>query len=78
MNKEGWEKDTDARRGRRCIDYRGRWIINSFPVPIIAIRTIHRPAVVMATASLLLVTAVVMSPAVISAESRHHVYTADH
>jgi hypothetical protein len=76
MNKERWEKDTDARRGRRCPDDRRRWIINSFTMAIVAIRSIHRPAVVITTASVLLVTAVVLF--VIFAVGRHHVYNADH
>ena len=75
MNNDWWEKDTDARRGRRCPDNRRRWIVNSFPVPIIAIRPIHT-AVVIITASVLLVTAVVLF--VIFAVGRHHVYNADH
>lgn len=69
MNKEGREKDTDARRWRRCIDDPRRGIINSFPVAI-AIRPINT-----------LVTAVVVfSPTfmVIFANGRRHVYTADH
>jgi hypothetical protein len=76
MNKDGWEKDTDARRWRRCIDDRRGGIINSFPVAIVAIRPIHRPVVAISTPSLLLVTAVVRF--VIFTEGRHHVYTADH
>jgi hypothetical protein len=75
MNKDGRGKDSYARRGRRCPDDRRRWIINSFPVPIIAIRPIHT-AVVIITASVLLVTAVVLF--VIFAVGRHHVYNADH
>ena len=75
MNKDGRGKDSYARRGRRYPDNRRRWIINSFPVPIIAIRPIHT-AVVIITASLLLVTAVVLF--VIFAVGRHHVDNADH
>jgi hypothetical protein len=75
MNKDGRGKDSYARRGRRYPDNRRRWIINSFPVPIIAIRPIHT-AVVIITASVLLVTAVVLF--VIFAVGRHHVYNADH
>jgi hypothetical protein len=77
MNKDRREKDTDARRWRRCIDY-PRLDINSFPVTI-------RPA--------LLIAAVVISPSsvliaaivtsfhtfmVISGEGRRYIYTADH
>jgi hypothetical protein len=75
MNKNGREKNTDARRGRRYPDYRRRWIITSFPVAIVAIRPI---AVTVMPAPSLLVPAVVMSTTVIFAEGRHHVYTADH
>ena len=75
MNKNWWEKDTDARRGRWCPDDRRRWIINSFTMTIVAIRPIHK-AVVIITASLLLVTAVVLF--VIFAVGRHHVYNAEH
>jgi hypothetical protein len=70
MNKDGWEKDTDARRWRRCIDDRRGGIINSFPVAIVAIRPIITPAMHIPTP--------VMSHTVIFAEGRHHVYTADH
>jgi hypothetical protein len=75
MNIEWWKKNTDARRGRRYPDNRRRWIINSFTMAIVAIRPIHT-AVVIITASLLLVTAVVLF--VIFAVGRHHVYNADH
>jgi hypothetical protein len=80
MNIDGWEKDTDARRWRRCIDDPRRGIISSFPVAIVAIRPIITPAihiavVVISTPSVL-VTAFVMF--VIFAEGRHHVYAADH
>jgi hypothetical protein len=75
MNKDGWEKDTDARRWRRCIDDRRGGIINSFPVAIVAIRPIHRPVVAISMPSFL-VTAAVMS--IVSSDGRHHVYTADH
>jgi hypothetical protein len=87
MNIDGWEKDTDAPRWRRCIDDPRRGI-NSFPVAIVAIvaiRPITTPAICIAVMVIptpsMLVTAVVMSShtfMVISAESRHHVYTADH
>jgi hypothetical protein len=76
MNKDGREKDTDARRWWRCIDDPRGWIINSLPVAIIAIR----PAMVIPRPSVL-VTAVVMSSLilmVIFTEGRRHVYTADH
>jgi hypothetical protein len=80
MNKDGWKKDTDARRLRRCIDNRRREI-NSFPVAIRPIDTpaslIHIVAAVIAMASFL-VTAAVMSSVIILAEGRRHVYTADH
>jgi hypothetical protein len=82
MNKDGWEKDTDTRRWRRCIVDRGWRIISSSPVArvaIIAIRPIITPAMVaVIPTSPVLVTAVVMSHTVIFAEGRHHVYTADH
>ena len=57
-NKNGWEKDPDARRWRRCIDDRRRGI-DSLPIAIIrstliAFVVISRPPV--------LVTAVVMFP----------------
>jgi hypothetical protein len=81
MNKDGREKDTDARRWRRCIDDRRGRIINSFPVAIVAIRpALHIAAVVIPRPSVL-VTALVMSSLifmVIFAEGRHHIYTADH
>jgi hypothetical protein len=69
MNKNGWEKDTDARRWRRCIDDPRRGIINSFPVAIVAIRPIITPAMIPTP---------VISLTVIFAEGRHHAYTADH
>jgi len=72
-----WEKDTDARRRRRCIDDRRRDII-SIPVTVRLINTpaMHIAAAVMPTSSVF-VTAVVMS-SVIFAEGRHYVHTADH
>jgi hypothetical protein len=81
MNKDGWEKDTDARRWRRCIDDRWRGIIRSFPMAIVAIITavvvIPTPSViaVIPTPSML-VTAFVMF--IVFGEGRRHVYTADH
>ena len=82
VNKDGREKDADARRWRRGIVYRRRRGINSFPV---AIRLVHRPSpvhspVMLIPRSSLLVTALVMfSPIfVIFGESRRHVYAADH
>jgi hypothetical protein len=81
MNNDGWEEDTDARWYGRFIDDPRRYV-NSFPVDI---RPINTPASLIAVAVMptpsLLVTAVVMSSItfmVISAEGRHHVYTADH
>ena len=80
MNKDGREKDTDARRLRRCIDDRRR-DINSFHV---AIRPINAPAplihivAAVITTSSVLVSAVVMFSPFIFAEGRCHVYTADH
>ena len=76
MNKDGGEKDTKARRARRCIDDR-RLDINSFPV---AIRPINTPALhihIVAAVPSVLVTVGLFSP-VIFAEGRRHVYTADH
>jgi hypothetical protein len=89
-NKEGWEKDTDARRWRRFIDDRRR-NINSFAI---AVRPIHTPATfivvptasvivtiaVIATASVIVTAAVMSYPAVtiIIAEGLRHVQTADH
>jgi hypothetical protein len=87
MNKNGWEKDTDTPRWRRCIDDPRRGI-NSFPiavVAIVAIRPIITPAIYIAVVVIptpsVLVTAVVMSSHTFRAiftEGRHHVYTADH
>jgi len=78
MNKDGWEKDTDARRWRRSIGDRRR-NINSFRI---AIRPIYRPAHPIAVPmSFFLVTAVVMfshSFMVIFTEGRRYAYTADH
>ena len=76
MNNDGREKDPDARRWGRCID-NPRRDIKSFPV---VIRPINTPLLHMPMSSRL-VTAVVMSyyaSMVILAESRHHVYAADH
>src|SRR5450759_69385 len=67
-NIDGWEKDTDARRWRRCIDDPRR-DINSFPV---AIRPINTLVVAISMPSLL------VTATIISADGRHHVYTADH
>jgi hypothetical protein len=81
MNKDGWKKDTDARRWRRCIDDRRGRIINSFPVAIVAIMPATLIAAVVIPTPSVLVTAVVMSSLifmVIFAEGRRHVYTADH
>jgi hypothetical protein len=75
MNKDRWEKDTDARRWRRCIEDRRGGIITSFPMAIVAIRPIITPAMVaVIPTSSVLVTATV----IISAEGRQHVYTANH
>ena len=81
MNKDGREKDTDARRWRRRIDDPRRGI-NPFPV---AIRPINTPALHIAVSVIskapVLVTTVVMSPhsfRATLAEGRRHVYTADH
>jgi hypothetical protein len=72
MNKDRGEKDTDARRRRRCPDDRRGWIINSFPVAIVTIRPIITvviiPMVIIPTSTVI----------VISAEGRQHVDTADH
>ena len=72
MNKDGREKDTDARRWRRCIDDPRGGIINSFPVAIVVA---IRPGI-----SLLVSVLVMFSSAfvVIFAEGRRHAYTADH
>jgi hypothetical protein len=71
MNKDGWEKDTDARRWRRCIDDPRR-DINSFPVVIRPINTL----VVAISMPSFLVTAAVMS--IVSSDGRRHIYTAEH
>jgi hypothetical protein len=79
MNKEGGEKDTDARRRRRCIDDRRRGIISSFSVAIMPIIT----AVVVIPSPSVIVTAAVMFShtfmvTFVFGEGRSHVYTADH
>jgi hypothetical protein len=77
MNKDWWEKDTNARRGRRCPDNRRGWIINSFSMSIVAIRTI-RTAMLITTSSVVLVAAIVMSSTIISSDGGRHIDTADH
>ena len=80
MNKDGWKEDPDARRWRRCIDDPRRGI-SSFPVAIVAIVAIWPVITLVIPRPSVLVTAVVMSShtlMVIFAESRHHVYAADH
>ena len=81
-NKDGWEKNSDARRWRRFIDDRRRWIINRFPVgigPIVAIRTINSLVVFMPMSLVIVIVLVMFSMfMVIFGESRGHVYTADH
>jgi hypothetical protein len=90
VNKEGREKNTDARRWSRFIVDR-RWGINRLPV---SIRPIYTPAahIVVAAAPVIvtvaviatapvIITALAMSyPAVmvISGKGRRHVHTADH
>jgi len=63
VNKEGWEKDTDARRWSRFI-VDGRRGINRLPV---AIRPIHTPAtnIVVTTASVIVTVAVIPTASVI-------------
>jgi hypothetical protein len=81
MNKDGWEKDTDAWRWRRCIDDRRRGIIRSFPVAILPIMTaiavIPTPSViaVIPTPSMHVMAFVMF---IVFGEGRRHVYTADH
>ena len=73
MNKNGREKDTDARRWRRYIDDRRRWIINAFPVSIVIIMSVSGSRLHMA--------AIVVFPLrfmVIFGEGRRHSDTADH
>jgi hypothetical protein len=90
VNKEGWEKDTDARRWSRFIVDRRRGI-NRLPV---SIRPIHTPATnivvttasaivtvaVIPTASVIVTTAVMSYPAVtiIFSEGLRHVNTSYH
>jgi len=93
MKKDGREKDTDAQRWGRRIDYRRR-AIPSVPVTAVVITTssVLVTAVVIPTPSVfvtavvipapsVLVTVVVIIPPTIMAvmgESRHHVHAADH
>jgi hypothetical protein len=75
---EGWEKDTDARRWRWCIDDPRR-DIHPFRVAIRPINTpaslIHIVAAVISTASFLVTAVVIFS---VFTEGLRHVYTADH
>jgi len=77
---DGWEKDADSRRWRRCVDDRRRLDINPLPV---AVRAVHTPAMsivfIIPTSLVLLKTTVVMTVTFfIFGAGLQHVHTADH
>jgi len=75
---DGWEKNTNARWRRRCINTRRN--INSFPVAIWPgrIPIMHIAAAVITTSSVFVTAVVIISRTLFTTEDRRRIHTADH